>query len=184
MPVIISMLRGINLGGRRIGMEDLRQLYESLGFKEVRTYVASGNVVFKTTERDSAKLAMRIEKAIQQRFGFLSEVILRTTSEMREVIARNPFAGRRGIEPNRLLVTFLAGDPDKEGREKVLAIKAEPEELHLHGREIYIYYTNGMARPKVPWTAVAKLLKTPGTGRNWNTVVKLLEMAEALEARP
>jgi uncharacterized protein (DUF1697 family) len=179
MPAIVSMLRGVNLGPhRRISMDDLRAVYNSIGLKEPRTYVQSGNVVFETAQRDLPKLAAKIEKAIEQRFGFRSDVILRTAAEMRDVVARNPFAGRRGIEPNKLLVTFLASEPAPDACEKVRSIQADPEELHLLGREIFIYYTNGLARPKVSWTAIADAIKVPGTGRNWNTVVKLLEMAE------
>ena len=179
MPVMVSMLRGINLGPhRRISMNDLRAVYESLGLENVQTYVQSGNVLFQTTQRAESKLAATIESAIEKRFGFRSDVILRTAAEMRDVVAKNPFDGRKGIEPNKLLVTFLAAEPAREAREKVLKLDTGQEELHLLGREIFIYYANGLARPKIPWTAIADTLKTPGTGRNWNTVLKLLEMAQ------
>ena len=97
------------------------------------------------------------------------------------MIARNPFAKRRDIHPSRLLVTFLASDPGPEARDRVLKIKTEPEELRIDRRELYIYYPNGMARPKLSLPAIEKTLKTSGTGRNWNTVTKLLEIAETLE---
>jgi uncharacterized protein (DUF1697 family) len=183
MTVIISMLRGINVGGHnRIKMEPLRALYESLGLRDVETYVQSGNVVFRTKEPNVDALPKRIEDAIERSFGFRPTVIVRTTSGLREAIAKNPFAGRPGIEPGKLLVTFLSSHPLPEHRDKVLAIKADPEELRIDGRELYIYYPNGMGRPKAPWTSIEKALKTSGTGRNWNTVTKLLEIAERLEA--
>jgi uncharacterized protein (DUF1697 family) len=183
MPVIISMLRGVNLAGHnQIKMETLRALYEKLGMQQSRTYVQSGNVVFKTSERDLKKLRKRLEDGIERSFGFRSEVILRTTAELREAVANNPFATRRGIEPGKLLVTFLADEPDIEARKKVLAMKSDPEELRIAGRELYIYFPNGMGRSKLSWTAVAKALGTVGTGRNWNSVTKLLAMAEALES--
>src|SRR5665811_2227083 len=104
MPVIISMLRGVNVGAHnRIKMDALRALYESLGLRDPQTYVQSGNVVFRTDKRDLVALAKRIEDAIEQGFGFRPTVILRTSGELREVIARNPFAKRRGIEPTKLL---------------------------------------------------------------------------------
>lgn len=183
MPVIISMLRAINVGGRNmIPMEALRELYRSLKFRDAQSYVQSGNVVFRTDERDLDLLRDRIQKKIERSFGFRPEIVLRTTVQMREAIAKNPFAGRPGIEPNRLLVTFLAGEPSAETRNKALQIKADPEEMHILGREAYIYYPNGMARPKLSWPVVERTLKTVGTARNWNTVTKLLEMAEKLEA--
>ncbi len=182
MAVIVSMLRGVNVGGHNmVRMEALRALYESIGLRNPHTYVQSGNVVFWASERDVVAVASKIEKAIERSFGFRTPVVVRTLSELRDVIARNPFAGRRGIDPRKLLVTFLASHPSAEAREQVLKIQAEPEELRIDGREVYIYFPNGMARPKLSWVAVEKKLKTPGTGRNWNSVTKLLEIAERLE---
>jgi uncharacterized protein (DUF1697 family) len=181
MTVIISMLRGVNVGGHnKIKMEALRALYESLKLRDAQTYVQSGNVVFRTNERDIARLTKRIEDGIERKFGSRPDVILRTAAEMREVVARNPFAKRRGIEPSKLLVTFLASDPDAEAREKVRQMKCDPEELRMEGREIYIYFPNGMGRSKLPWARLDKVLKTPVTGRNWNSVTKMLEMAEKI----
>jgi uncharacterized protein (DUF1697 family) len=185
MAVIISMLRGVNVGGHNlIKMDALRALYESLKLRDPHTYLQSGNVVFRTDERDLVLLARRIEDGIERRFHFRPDVIVRTTSELRDAIARNPFATRRGIEPGKLLVNFLAADPSAEAREKVLKIKIDPEELSISGREVYIYYPVGMGRSKLSWIAIANALKTSGTGRNWNSVTKLLELAERLEGSP
>jgi len=96
------------------------------------------------------------------------------------VVARNPFAKRRGIEPGKLLVSFLANDPGEEGRGKVRQMKCEPEELRVEGRELYIYFPNGAGRSKLSGAKLEKTLKTPGTARNWNSVTKMLEMAEKL----
>lgn len=183
MAVIISMLRGVNVGGhKKVKMDALCTLCGSLGLRDAQTYVQSGNVIFRTEGRDLARLRKRIEDGIEKTFGFHSDVILRTPADLRDVVAGNPFASRSGIEPKKLTVTFLASDPGQEAREKLLAIKAEPEELRIEGRELYIYYPNGMARPKLQWPIIEKALKTSGTARNWNTVTKLLEMAERLEA--
>ncbi len=183
MAVIVSMLRGVNLvSHNRIKMDALRALYKSLGLRDAQTYVVSGNVVFRTKARNLTALAKRIEDAIEKNFGFRPRVILRTTSELNDVVARNPFRNRRGIEPSKLLVTFLESHPAAEALEQVLKIKADPEEMHIHGREVYIYFPDGIGRSKLSWVTVEKKLKTAGTGRNWNSVTKLLEMAERLEA--
>jgi|HubBroStandDraft_6_1064221.scaffolds.fasta_scaffold125536_2 uncharacterized protein (DUF1697 family) len=183
MPVIVAMLRGVNVGGHnQIKMEALRALCDSLGLRDAQTYVQSGNVVFRCKDRNLAALAKRIEDAIEQSVGFRPAVIVRTTAELKAAIAKNPFARRRGIDPRKLLVTFLVDDPSPEGRDKVLKIKADPEELFIDGREVYIYFHNGMARPKLSWSTIGKMLGTSGTGRNWNSVVKLLEIAEKMEA--
>jgi uncharacterized protein (DUF1697 family) len=183
MPVVISLLRGVNLGGHnKVKMDALRRLYESLGMQNVQTHIQSGNVVFKTKERDLVRLSRLIEDAIEKKFGFHSDVILRTPTELRGVIARNPFAKRSDIDPSKLLVTFLATDPATEAREKVSKLDTQPDELYVDGREVYIYFVGSMARPKISWMAIAKMLKASGTGRNWNTVTKLLDIAEKLGA--
>jgi uncharacterized protein (DUF1697 family) len=184
MPVLVSLLRGINVGGHNlIRMEALRAVYESLGLQDSQTYVQSGNVVFRTQDRNFPRIAKQIEGAIERTFGFRPAVIVRTPAELKDVIATNPFAERRGIEPNKLLVVFLAGSPDENARAKVLAIKTDPEELRMQGREVYMYFPDGMARPKLTWMAIEKMLKIPATARNWNTVTKLLEMAVTLDSK-
>ncbi|MGO9641571.1 MAG: DUF1697 domain-containing protein [Candidatus Acidiferrales bacterium] len=183
MPVIISMLRGVNVGGHnKIKMDALRLLYESLKLRDPQTHLQSGNVVFRTEERDLVLVSKRIHSGIERLFGFRVDVILRTIPEFRSAIARNPFANRRNIESSKLLVTFLAGEPSLEARKNVLSIEAAPEELHIDGRELYIYFPNGMARPKLTWPVLERALKISGTGRNWSTVIKLLEIAEHLES--
>src|SRR6266567_3833740 len=100
MTVVISMLRGVNVGGHNlIRMEALKALYASLGLRDAQTYVQSGNVVCRTKERDLAALAKRIENGIERSFGFRPNVIVRTCSDLRDAIARNPFAARSGIDP-------------------------------------------------------------------------------------
>jgi uncharacterized protein (DUF1697 family) len=158
-------------------MDALRAMCDSLGFESPRTYVQSGNVVFRTRERNLARLTKQIEGAIESTFGFRSETVLRTTDEMRDAIARNPFAGRNDIQAGKLLVVFLGGDVSAEARKVIAAINDVPEEIVLSGREIFIYYPNGMARPKLNFSRVDRVLKVSWTGRNWNTVTKLLEMS-------
>lgn len=183
MPVVIAMLRGVNVGGHnKIRMEALRALCTKLKLRDACTYVQSGNVIFRTDQRDLASLAKRLQNAIERDFGFRPDIVLRTAAELRDVIARNPFANRRDIEPNKLLVTFLASDPGPEARDKATKIKTEPEELRMERREVYIYFPNGMARPKMSWPAIERTLQTSGTGRNWNSVTKMLQIAEQLES--
>jgi uncharacterized protein (DUF1697 family) len=181
MTVVVSMLRGVNVGGHNlIKMDALRPLYDSLGLQDPQTYAQSGNVIFKAKERDLARLARRIENEIERRFGFRPGVILRTSSDLRDVINQNPFAPRRDLEPSKLLVTFLAIDPGPDARKTLIGIKPDPEDLRIAGRELYIYFPNGMGRSKLP-PLLDRILKNSGTARNWNTVTRLLAMAEKLE---
>ena len=179
----IAMLRGVNVGGhQKIQMAALRDLCSTIGLCDVQTYIQSGNLVFREDGEDPATVARRLEKAIETGFGFRPAVIVRTASEMRKVIAKNPFIERTGIEPNRLLVVFMDNTPTKQAREQLLNLPCEPEELRINGRELYIYYPQGMAHPKIPLVKMEKTLQCASTGRNWNTVNKLLAMAEELEA--
>lgn len=183
MPVFISMLRGVNLGPHnRIKMDALRAMYESLKLEGPRTHVQSGNVIFRTNEKNSAKLSSRIQDAIQKNFRFRPEVILRTTDELRSAIAATPFAARRNLEPGKILVTFLADHPSKDAQAKLATLKPHKEELHLKGRELYIYFPDGAGRSKLPWSSLAELLNVTGTARNWNSVTAMLEIAEEIEA--
>lgn len=167
MQTYISLLRGINVGGHNlIKMEDLKALYTALKFKNVRTYVQSGNVVF-----DSAEPAIsdRIEAAIEKKCGFRPTVVLRTPEDLRHAIAANPFPN---AEPNKLIVIFCKSEPPTD------AVMTLNEQLHLRGKELYIYYPNGQGKANVPFTKIEKALGVPATGRNLNTVSKLLQLAQ------
>ena len=182
MNVIIALLRGVNVGGHnKIKMEDLREICASLKLQDARTYVQSGNVVFKTAETDLAKLSRKIEDAIERGYGFRPSVICRTAAEMKAAAARNQFAARAESDPGKLAVSFLGGDLTEESRAKVLQIKAEPEELRIGEHELFIYFPKGMGQSKLSMPAVERAVKTPMTSRNWNTVLKLIEMAVEIE---
>ncbi len=183
MPVVVSMLRGVNLGPHnRIKMDVLRALYESLGLRNVQSYVQSGNILYQTAKRDLEAVARQIEKAMLERHGIRTVVIQRSCEDLRGVVERNPFSGRE-VDPARLGVTFLREDPGQVARDQAAALAVGPEEMHLTGREMYVYYVNGFARTKFPAVAIEKALKTTGTTRNWNSVTKLLELSEAAATR-
>jgi uncharacterized protein (DUF1697 family) len=182
MPVFISFLRAVNVGGHnKIKMDALRAVYESLGFRNPQTYVNSGNVVFQSRERNVALLTKKIQDSLEKKFGFRPTIVLRSAVELRAIIAANPFAKRKDIEPGKFLVTFLASTPAAEALVAALKIKTDPEELRIVGSEAFIYFPNGMGRPKMSWPTIERALKTTGTGRNWNTINKLLAIAESLE---
>ena len=119
MPVIICMLRGVNVGGHnKIKMDALKALCVSLKLKDPQTYVQSGNVIFSSSEKDLAKLGNRIQDAIEKTFGFRPGVMLRTMAELQGVVARNPFAKRKDIERQAAGQPFMGSDAGKEVREK------------------------------------------------------------------
>jgi len=115
MPVLISMLRGVNVVGRnQIKMEALRAVYKSLKFEDPRTFIQSGNVIFRTRQKNSPVLAKKIQDAIEDAFGFRPAVIVRTPDELRRAIAATPFPSHRNLHPSKILVTFLSGEPGPE----------------------------------------------------------------------
>lgn len=182
MPVLISMLRGVNLGPHnRIKMDALRALYESLNLQDARTYVQSGNVIFRTKEKNTKKLAVKIQDAIEKTFKFRPVVILRTTQELRRAIDATPFESRRNLNPGKILVTFLADEPSRDAPAALASLKGYPEEIHLKGRELYIYFPDGAGRSKLPWSKVEKLFKVTGTARNWNSVMAMYQIAAEME---
>jgi uncharacterized protein (DUF1697 family) len=184
MQAIVSLLRGINVGGKhKVRMEDLRALYESLGLRNPVTYIQSGNVVFRSSQKDLKKLATTIERAFEERYRFRSQIILRTLPELKEMVQINRFAAR-GVEPNKNVAIFLSGALETSEIDDVCSCCVLPEEMHADARHLHIYFPNGMGRSKLPMLIEKKLAKLPitGTARNWNTVLKLIEMAESLPA--
>ncbi len=178
----IALLRGVNVTGRNmISMELLRDICASLKLRNPRTYIQSGNVVFRSPETHPAKLAARLETAIEKRCGFRPSVMLRTAAEMRDVVARNPYTGRENIHPGKFVVFFMATPPHPEVSNKVMAINVGSEEIQVDGRELYIYFPDGQGKSKLP-PVLERTLKMPATARNWNTVNKLLAMAEETSA--
>jgi uncharacterized protein (DUF1697 family) len=183
MPVVISLLRAVNVGGHAvIKMADLKSLYESLKFRDVQTYVQSGNVVFRTENTDLKLLGKKIQTAIEKRFKVTPGVLLRTAKDLRSIVAANPFAKRSDVSPAKLLVYFLHEELSRATATELKKLPPNAEELIPARRELYIYFPDGMGKSRLPWRAVEKLCIMPGTGRNWNTVTKLLAMAEELES--
>jgi uncharacterized protein (DUF1697 family) len=177
MTSYVSLLRGINVGGRnRIRMDELKAVYEALGLRAVLPYIQSGNVVFKNEDADPTQIRQQIEESIEKRFGFHVEVFVRTAAELEAIIEKNPFEGQPDKEPNWVVVLFLAASPEEAAQENLLKSYAGPEEIIISGKEVYLYYMNGIGRSKLTLTLIEKKLKTLGTGRNWNTILQLQEL--------
>lgn len=170
------MLRGINLGpNRRVPMAQLRQLLTDAGFGRVETYVQSGNIALDSSAK-AARLQRELAALIEQRFGFAVPVIVRNRAELEAVVACNPL-GDVADDPKRYQVSFLAEKLPTTTVARLNELAAEPERLAVHGRELYAWHPDGVARSKL-WNALAgRDLGVTATARNWTTVCKLLEMA-------
>jgi uncharacterized protein (DUF1697 family) len=181
MPIYISMLRGINVGGhKRIEMNQLRASFEALGFERVQTYIQSGNVVFKTAKLSPAGLSRRIEERILSDFGFAASVISRTSDEMGQTITNNPFLKQRGIDPQKLHITFMSETPAPAALKKLTDLTAAPDQCRCFGRELYFYLPNGVSQSVLMKSPVDRLLSVVITTRNWRTVNSLYQMCQDL----
>ena len=177
--VAVSLFRGINVGGHRtVRMNELRDVYEALGLSEVVSYIQSGNLVFSHEDMDLAALASLIEESFASRFGFHAHVLLRSAAELAGVIARHPLHEWSGKEPKQLMVVFLAAPANEEALAQFQRVYSGPEELHASGKELYIYYPNGVGRSKLSHNVLEKRLKTVGTARNWSTVLELQKLVQ------
>ncbi|HMH48120.1 MAG TPA: DUF1697 domain-containing protein [Solirubrobacteraceae bacterium] len=174
----VVLLRGINLGARnRIAMPQLRELLSGAGFEDVRTYLQSGNVVL-GSDASSKELTSRCQRLIGARFGLEIDVVVRTRDELAQVVRRDPL-GEIASEPKRYQVSFCAAEPDREIVRKLAACAVEPERFVAIGRELYAWHPTGVSRSKL-WAQLAgKRLGVTATARNWTTVAKLLELADA-----
>jgi uncharacterized protein (DUF1697 family) len=179
MPIYISMLRGINVGAhKRIKMDRLRTSFEALGFEEVKTYIQSGNVIFKTTKLSPALLSERVEKRILTDFGFRVSVVSRTADEMAKAIEGNPFLKKRGIDQDRLHIMFLSDAPAAPALKELATLTAVPDQSCCLGKELYLYLPNGPAESSLMKSRLDRVLSVVTTTRNWRTVNALHKMCQ------
>lgn len=177
----LTLLRGVNVGGRnRIHMAALKELHEELGFTDVTTYIQSGNVVFRGPDADPWGVARRVEKAIADTLRQNVHVIVRTGEEMQRIARSNPFLARRGIDPAKLHVTFLASVPAPEKLRTLRAPEGRGDEFDAVGREIYLRCPGGYGRSALTNDRLERALRVQATTRNWNTVCALAAMAGRL----
>lgn len=174
MAVQIALLRGINLGSHnRVPMPELREHLTELGYGAVQTIVQSGNIVLESSA-SAKQLAADLQRAIADRFNVDTPVVVRTAKQLAKVVADNPFP--EAVEdPKRYQVTFLDAACSAAEARALNSADVSPEQLHVSGREIYVWHVNGIQK-----SPAAKLLsrevKAVQTARNWNTVLKLLEL--------
>lgn len=178
MNTYIALLRGINVGGHNsLPMKTLVAIMESLGLKNIRTYIQSGNVVFDYSGQDAFTLSLQLSNAIDQQIGFSPFVIILALPDFEIAVANNPFASQVS-DPKNLHFGFLASKPEQPDIIRMESLKANSEQFHLVDRVFYLFAPMGIGRSKLA-TQVEKLLGVPMTDRNFRTVQKLLEIARA-----
>ncbi|TNE61180.1 MAG: DUF1697 domain-containing protein [Alphaproteobacteria bacterium] len=181
MPVYISLLRGINVGGnKKLPMADLRALYGTLGLKDTKTLLQSGNAVFMADETDKLALGRRIEAGIEERFGFHSDVFIIDENHIRAAVGDCPFGEEELEEPSKCLIQFLAPRPEAMDVAAFMAGFEGEENLYFRGDLLYMFFPDGMGKSKFDQQKLNRALKVSATGRNWNTATKLLALVEEL----
>lgn len=180
MTLYIGLLRAVNLAGRnRVKMADLRRFMTDLGMEEVRSLLGSGNLVFRSDVEKPGRLESLLEEEAAERLGLETDFFVRTADEWRAIVAANPLPDESERDPRRFLVYVLKEAPGPK-EVKVLQEKITGSEVvRAEGRQLYVVYPDGIGRSRLTSSVIERALGTRGTGRNWNTVLKLEALAEA-----
>jgi uncharacterized protein (DUF1697 family) len=169
MALLVSFLRGINVGGHNmISMSELKALYENMGFKNISTYIQSGNVIFESDTIDG--LSEKISKKIKETFQLNIPVILRNQKELQNILERNPF---KGIDTKKSHVLLLSENLTAQQSESLNTFTFEPDRFFISGKEIFLHYPNGVARTKLTSVFFEKKTGLVATARNLNTIEEL-----------
>ena len=171
----IAILRGINVGGKRkILMTDLVSLCEDLGWKNVKSYIQSGNLIFDSSLQN-AELEMQLEKSIADNFGFDVPVIIRSAKELENSINNNPYFNQ-SADINKLHLTFLKERPDDDQIKDIQSYNFHPDRFEIIENDVFIYCEGKYHQSKLTNNFFENKLKTVATTRNWKTVLKLSEL--------
>lgn len=175
---VVCMLRGINVGARnRVAMAALGEVFETLGFEGAKTVLNTGNVVFRAGRTDRVKKT--IEDAIENRTGVRPDAILRTAAELRRVVEANPFSDAATGDPAHLVIVFLDRKPAPDAARALEQWDRGPERIRAIGKDCYVHYVAGIGRSKLTPSILESTSGVRGTGRNWNTVQKLVAALDA-----
>jgi len=178
LETLVALFRGINVGGNnRLPMKDLEALFAKNGCVDVKTYIQSGNVIFRSAMSDGARLAERLTAAVSSRHGFAPRVLVLTRRELERAAAGNPFPEADG-NPKSVHLFFLTERPKKADLKSLEALKTKTERFALEGKVLYLHTPDGFGSSKLAQRA-ERLLGVEATARNWRTVTTLLEMARA-----
>ena len=176
----VALLRGINnVGSRRLLMSDLAAVFQEAGCEDVRTYIASGNVVYRASAALARRVPALVEAAIAARSGFQSPVVTRTAAEMDAIVQANPYAREAAKNHKLVHVAFLRDRPSAAQVSALDPDRSPPDTFVVKGREVYLHLPNGVARSKLSTMWLDAKLGTVSTSRNWRTVLTLREMVES-----
>jgi len=174
MPKYVAFLRAINLGGHTVKMDHLRDLFAGLGFRNVETFIASGNVIFDSTSKSVQALEKKIESCLLEALGYDVATFIRSTTQIADIAQHKPFPDSELSDAGHVLyIGFMAGEPTETAKEKLLSLTTEVDDFHLNGREIYWLRRTKFSESKISGTLLAKTLGLPATLRNSTTIRRL-----------
>jgi uncharacterized protein (DUF1697 family) len=177
MTAYVALLRSVNVAGHgRLAMADLKASFVALGYDDVSTFIQTGNVLFRSPSKSMPKLIATIEEQLEADFGASPAVLLRTVPDLTRVVATSPFA-KKGADPARHHVTFLAKKPTSKQLAEFKAPASGRDELEIIGQEVYVHTPDGYAGSKLTGTLIERRLGMLSTTRNWNSVTKLCALA-------
>ncbi len=183
MTTYISLLRGINVSGKNlIKMKELKVIYEQLGFKNIQTYIQSGNVLFQYKKEATRSLEKKLQQALLEATGMNVPFFIFEFPTFKTIYDNNPYLNEKDHSNDSLYFLFLQTAPEKIDLSPILSMKADHESFIQKGTVIYLSFPNGLGKTKLTNTFFEKTLKTNGTIRNRNTVLKLIEIAASLES--
>ncbi len=183
MAIFVALLRGINVGGRNpIAMADLRDFIKGLGFAGVQSLLQSGNLVFRSERITGDKLECLLEAETEKRWQRSIDYLVRTAQEWQSIVTRNPFPDEAENDPSHLVVLFMKQAPNAKGVAALRAAIKGPEVVRAEGKQVYVVYPAGIGRSKLTSTLIEQKLGARGTGRNWNTVLKLAAIIQEQNA--
>jgi uncharacterized protein (DUF1697 family) len=174
----IAFLRAINVSGQKIiKMEDLRSMFAMPGFKNIRTYIQSGNVLFESALSEEPKLIKKIEKQLHANLGYEVEVFVRSKDNISSIVKNNPFKSAELSKALKLYVNFLCEEPLKENKQLLESFSNDLEQFSIKGREVYaLCLKDTNEKLKYSNKFVEKKLKMLATGRDWNTINRILDL--------
>jgi uncharacterized protein (DUF1697 family) len=178
----IAFLRAINVGGHTVKMDDLRRLFESLGFSDVETFIASGNVIFETGAKDTQALEKKIEQRLQDALGYEVATFVRTDAELADIANYQPFRPAELETAAALNIAFLAAALDDKSKRKLKALKTDIDDFHIHAREIYWLCRKKQSESTFSNAVLEKTIGRPSTLRGVNTVKKIVAKYFASES--
>ncbi|HWN99785.1 MAG TPA: DUF1697 domain-containing protein [Blastocatellia bacterium] len=174
MPKYVAFLRAINVGGHTVKMDELRGLFEALGFSKVETFIASGNVIFDSSSRNTKSLEKKVEAHLQDSLGYEVATFIRSIAELQAVARYMPFSeAELKVETNSLYVAFLAGEPGDKATQKLMSFMTEFDDFHVSGREAYWLCRTMLRESAFSMARLEKTLGMKATFRNSTTLKKL-----------